>query len=88
MSALPVLTPRQSEVLALSCAGLTYAQIGARLGIAEQTVKNHVSAIVDRVLGDGHGAGSMRFACYLFGMARASGVLDPDGTAPLRPGDV
>jgi DNA-binding CsgD family transcriptional regulator len=37
------LTPRQIEVLDLKCrSGMTALQVARRLGIAEQTVKNHL----------------------------------------------
>jgi two-component system, NarL family, nitrate/nitrite response regulator NarL len=39
------LTPRQSEILALLCQGLSNKEIGLRLGLALITVKMHVSAI-------------------------------------------
>ena len=39
------LTPRQAEVLALMADGLSNGAIGRRLGMAEKTVKTHVSAI-------------------------------------------
>lgn len=39
------LTPRQLDVLRLAAKGMTNKLIGLRLGIAEQTVKNHCWAI-------------------------------------------
>lgn len=36
------LTPRETEVLRLVAEGMTLGEVGAGLGIAEQTVKNHV----------------------------------------------
>jgi DNA-binding CsgD family transcriptional regulator len=42
------LTPRESEVLALVLRGLENKQIGAVLGLAEQSVKAHVSALFDK----------------------------------------
>lgn len=41
--ALAVLSPRERELLPLLCEGMSNAQIGWRLGIAEKTVRNHVS---------------------------------------------
>ncbi len=38
-------TPRQLEVTSLICDGLTNKQIGTTLGIAEATIKMHVTAI-------------------------------------------
>ena len=42
---LPDLPPRQREVLTLLCQGHSNKEIGLRLGLAEITVKMHVSAI-------------------------------------------
>jgi DNA-binding NarL/FixJ family response regulator len=47
---LPELTPRQIEILALLCQGHPNKEIGLRLGLAEVTVKMHVSAVF-KVLG-------------------------------------
>ena len=41
----PVLTAREREALALLCAGRSNAQIGWELGIAEKTVRNHLSGL-------------------------------------------
>jgi DNA-binding NarL/FixJ family response regulator len=46
----PELTPRQREALALLCQGLSNKEICLRLGLAEITVKIHVSSIF-RTLG-------------------------------------
>lgn len=40
-----VLTARERAVLALLCAGRSNAQIGWELGVAEKTVRNHVSGV-------------------------------------------
>lgn len=40
-----VLTAREREVLALLCGGRSNAQIGWELGVAEKTVRNHVSGV-------------------------------------------
>lgn len=42
---LPVLPPRQREVLSLLCQGHSNKEIGLRLNLAEITVKMHVSSI-------------------------------------------
>jgi len=44
------LAPRQREIAGLVAIGLTEAEIGARLGITRNTVKNH-KTIVYRKLG-------------------------------------
>ncbi len=43
------LTPRQAEVLALMVAGLTNAEIAARLAITEKTAEHHVSAVLAKL---------------------------------------
>jgi two-component system nitrate/nitrite response regulator NarL len=46
VSSLPVeFSPRQREILELLCQGLSNKEIALRLGIADTTVKTHVSAI-------------------------------------------
>ena len=39
------LTPRQSELVELIAQGLDNAQIAARIGVSEKTVRNHITAI-------------------------------------------
>jgi two-component system nitrate/nitrite response regulator NarL len=43
------LTRRQQQLVPLICQGLTNKEIGSRLGISEQTVKNHVHDIMRRI---------------------------------------
>ena len=45
----PVLSPRQSEVLAFLKQGLTNPQIAERLGVTERTVKAHCQEVYDRL---------------------------------------
>ena len=45
----PLLTQRESEVLALLAEGLTHEQIGARLSISSETVRTHVRKACDRL---------------------------------------
>lgn len=42
----PRLTPRQQDVLRLLAAGLTTAEIGRRLHISDETVRNHIRALM------------------------------------------
>ncbi len=42
----PPLTPRQHEVLCLLAEGLTTQEIAARLGVAEETARNHIRALL------------------------------------------
>ena len=44
-----MLTERQSEVLQLVAAGLTYKEIGLKLALSERTVRYHMSEIMERL---------------------------------------
>lgn len=48
-SAGPEITQREREILALVAKGKANKEIGATLGIAEDTVKRHVSSILDKL---------------------------------------
>ncbi len=43
------LTARQTEVLKLVAAGLTYKEVGAKLGLSERTVRYHMVEIMERL---------------------------------------
>ena len=45
----PEITPREREILALIAQGRANKEIGAQLGIAEDTVKQHVSRILQKL---------------------------------------
>jgi DNA-binding NarL/FixJ family response regulator len=45
----PCLTDRQTDVLRLVAAGLTYKEVGVRLAISERTVRYHMAEIMQRL---------------------------------------
>jgi DNA-binding NarL/FixJ family response regulator len=45
----PELTPRQREILVLVADGLTYKEVGAALGLSENTVKYHMGEVLQRL---------------------------------------
>lgn len=47
--AFPLLTPREHQVLNLLAGGLDNAQIAARLSLADKTVRNHITAIFEKL---------------------------------------
>lgn len=49
VSPLDGLTPRETEILALIAEGMSNREIGARLFLAEKTVKNYVSGILSKL---------------------------------------
>jgi len=44
-----VLSPRQMQVLTLVAQGLTYKEVGAKLCLAERTIKYHIGEIIERL---------------------------------------
>jgi PAS domain S-box-containing protein len=73
-SVLDDLTPRQQEVLRLLAEGLETPEIAKRLGVAEETARNHIRALLRAT-----GAHS-RLEAVLMGMR--CGVVAPAGTDP------
>jgi PAS domain S-box-containing protein len=67
----PTLTPRQSEVLRLLGDGLTTQQMADEMGLATETVRNHVRGVLAQL-----GAGSRLEAVLV---AHRYGLLDPPG---------
>ena len=45
----PALTPREQQIAAAIADGRTNRDIASRLGITEQTVKNHLTSIFEKV---------------------------------------
>ncbi|GAA1217789.1 hypothetical protein GCM10009646_01190 [Streptomyces aureus] len=43
------LSPRERDILALICDGLTTREIGKRLYLSEKTVKNHISRLLAKL---------------------------------------
>jgi PAS domain S-box-containing protein len=73
-SMLDDLTPRQQEVLRLLAEGLNTREIAQRLGVAEETARNHIRALLRAT-----GAHS-RLEVVLIGLRL--GVVDPNLTRP------
>ena len=73
-----LLQPRQVEIMRHVAVGLTNGQIAYALGITEQTVKNHLTSICERL-----NAPSRTGAVYALGWIRLPGDPHPD----LSPGD-
>jgi PAS domain S-box-containing protein len=78
-SPLDQLTPRQQEVLRLLAEGLETPDIARRLGVAEETARNHIRAMLRSI-----GAHS-RLEAVLMGLR--SGVLNTDLTHPGHQAD-
>lgn len=71
------ITPRQRQVLALLAHGLSFADVGARLGISPQTAKNHASRAYARL-----GANN---AAHAVAVAIAHGFLTVGESAAPHP---
>lgn len=55
------LTPREGEVLELIAEGLANREVGARLGIAEKTVKTHATRIFEKLGVEGRTQAALRY---------------------------
>jgi DNA-binding NarL/FixJ family response regulator len=73
-SLLDDLTPRQQEVLQLLAEGLKTHEIAQRLGVADETARNHIRGLLRAI-----GAHS-RLEAVLIGLRL--GALDPNLTRP------
>lgn len=69
-TASPRISPRQREVLWLIASGQTQGEVAATLGIALETIKNHMAQL--------YRAFGARNAAHLAALAVARGVIDLD----------
>ncbi len=68
------ITEREREVLQLVARGMTNREIGDTLNIAENTVKNHVRSILDKL----HLANRAQMAAYAVQAGRSGGKKTPE----------
>jgi DNA-binding NarL/FixJ family response regulator len=66
----PSLTDRQTEVLRLVAAGLTYKEVGVRLSISERTVRYHMAEMMQRL--------HLEHRSQVIAFAGRSGLKDSD----------
>lgn len=79
----PTLTPRQSEVLRLLGDGLTTQQMATEMGLATETVRNHVRGVLSQL-----GAGSRLEAvlvAHRYGLLEPPSAIDASGSSGGAP---
>jgi DNA-binding NarL/FixJ family response regulator len=69
----PILTPRELEVLRLAARGMTSSAIGEELGISDNTVRNYLSAVYEKLGVSGDSAWNARVLAI--NRARRLGLL-------------
>ena len=67
----PELSPREREIVAAIARGLNNRAIAAHIGIAQQTVKNHLSSIFQKL--------NVRSRVQLAMLAIERGIVELDG---------
>lgn len=68
------LTPRERQIVHCRCVrGMSYAQIGADIGMTGHTVKQHLSHIYSKLHLRGGSPGG--WLCYMYGLADATRVF-------------
>ena len=67
-----MLTPRELEVLALVATGQSNAEIAKSLCVSENTVKTHVTHILDKL--------GLRDRVHAVVYAYETGIIEPGGT--------
>jgi PAS domain S-box-containing protein len=74
-AAAPELTARQYETLALLADGLGTAAIASRLGVAEETARNHIRRLLRQL--DAHSRLEAVTRAYRLGLLRPPSLIDP-----------
>lgn len=84
-------TPRQVEVLRLTCRGLSAAETGALLCIAPDTVRNTLTQLYRKLREAGCGSpgetNKAAWYCYWLGVSDAAAILPEPTDEPIRRAD-